>query len=208
MPDGAVAWSRAGLAISNVRSNLSSLESLGAMGARIAGMALKSLWLKAPAFPKGAFRGLLSWSEKQLSGGASAPVGMSALSRHLLAHLDLDGIVRARRGNYLHLARALEGRGAFKPLFSGLPEGVCPLGLPVLCADRDKARRILIAEGVYPPVHWPLPPSVSESRFPGEHFLSRHILTLPIDQRYGERDMERMAAVLRRIPMEDFAWPR
>ncbi|MEO0366727.1 MAG: hypothetical protein AAF265_14685, partial [Pseudomonadota bacterium] len=50
----------------------------------------------------------------------------------------------------------------------------------------------LIASQVYPPVHW----SLNQAEWDLAAALSRRILSLPCDHRYGVADMRRIASVL------------
>ena len=63
---------------------------------------------------------------------------------------------------------------------------------PVRISDgrRDVLLRELVSLRVFCPVHWRLPAQISEQEYPEAHGLSRQILGLPIDQRYGHDDMQ------------------
>jgi dTDP-4-amino-4,6-dideoxygalactose transaminase len=80
-------------------------------------------------------------------------------------------------------------------VFSSLPDGVCPLGFPVKCTERNKLKERLISQQIYPPIHWTLPQHITE-HFPELQKLSSSILTIPCDQRYGLSDMKRIADIL------------
>ena len=56
----------------------------------------------------------------------------------------------------------------------------------------------LFDEQIYPPWHWPLGGVVPES-FGASHRLSRSLLTLPCDQRYGETELRRMVTCVRNL---------
>jgi hypothetical protein len=58
---------------------------------------------------------------------------------------------------------------------------------------RDFVRAGLIAERIYPAIHWPLEGSDAS---PDSLNLFRRILTMPIDQRYGHTDLQRCAMKL------------
>jgi hypothetical protein len=120
----------------------------------------------------------------------SAPIGlyaMSEFSRRLLeAGFDYTSVAEARRRNYTRLAEHL---GEFA-VFPALPAEVVPLGFPVMLAERDRVRRALFREQIFPPVHWPLAGTVPEE-FAESHRFSDRVMTLPCDQRYGPDDMQR-----------------
>jgi len=124
---------------------------------------------------------------------------MSARSEALLASADLREIGARRRANH-DVLRALIDRDSIRrvcrPLQAPLPAGAVPLGLPVVSPVRDALRRYLIHNQVYCPVHWPLPDAVFGGDFPGARGRNAELLTLVIDQRYDESDMERVAALL------------
>ena len=67
----------------------------------------------------------------------------------------------------------------------------CPLFVPIVVSkNRNKVRQKLIEHKIYCPVHWPHPNVACESN------LYDLELSLVCDQRYTERDMERIIAVL------------
>jgi dTDP-4-amino-4,6-dideoxygalactose transaminase len=125
------------------------------------------------------------------------PVGryaMSELSRLLLAHaFDYPAIAAQRVDNYRYLAGQL-GNIA---LFPELPAEVVPLGFPLRVENRDQVRQELFAHEIYPPVHWPVAGIVPD-RFADSQRLAAEIMTLPCDQRYGVREMQRMAQLVKR----------
>ncbi|CAN5609702.1 hypothetical protein BH23GEM9_BH23GEM9_23400 [soil metagenome] len=136
------------------------------------------------------------WLELYQQVEAEAPTGlfaMSRLSRALLYEgFDYEAIAERRITNFRLLVTLL----ADVAVFGSLPDGVVPLGFPVRVADRDSIQRELFRNEVFPPVHWSLPAEV-HSTFAESHRLSREILTLPCDQRYGRDDMERVARLVR-----------
>jgi dTDP-4-amino-4,6-dideoxygalactose transaminase len=131
------------------------------------------------------------WFSDFRAAQAQQPVGrlrMSDLSRTLLFHrTDYAWIIDRRRANYRQLADSL---GSIA-LFPELPDGVVPLGFPVRLGQRDALRERLIAESVYPPIHWPIDGIVPEG-FESSHQLAQEILTIPCDQRYGTHEMRRV----------------
>jgi len=66
----------------------------------------------------------------------------------------------------------------------------------VLCKNRDEVQRIMNANKIFPPVHWRLPEDVSSHLFPTSHQIAANILTIPIDQRYDKKDIDRVVDVL------------
>jgi len=119
----------------------------------------------------------------------TGPYTMSHLSRAVIEYsVDYSVITQRRRDNYQSLLEKL----APYAVYPHLEPGVVPLGFPVRVANRNEVRERLFNQSMYPPVHW-LIEGVIPSQFKDSHRLSRDIMTLPCDQRYGPEDMERMA---------------
>lgn len=125
---------------------------------------------------------LLQHAEKNIPCGFFS---MSDVSLRLLsANIGAKAAATRRKANFRVLAEKLEEYA----LFSNLPEGVVPLGFPVRVERRDKIQAGLFSKDIYPAIHWNL-----EGHCPAEYqhslSLSKEIMTLPCDQRYGENDM-------------------
>lgn len=135
------------------------------------------------------------WFKLFREADAKAPQGafaISSLSKALLFEaFDYDSIAKRRRANY----RVLWQRLAQIALLPKSNSEVVPLGF-VVCLktqeERDRIRHQLIAQNIYPPVHWPIHKVVPE-RFVDSHRLCDTIMTLPCDQRYDESDMQRVS---------------
>jgi len=119
----------------------------------------------------------------------------------LLRRLDLQGFRRRRRVNWRRLDARLRERltkgpaTPLHPLHPDLGPGEVPLGYPVVLAEpdlREALRRALAAERIWCPVHWELEPEARA--FEADWSLSRRILTLPVDQRLGAAEVDRLAA--------------
>ena len=92
-----------------------------------------------------------------------------------------------------HPLRSLPG---LRPV--GIPgEGDCPLFFPVRLNNRDEVRSHLQSEKIYCPVHWPMEGVLAENRESVQY--SHEELSLPIDQRYGKADMQRLGNALRKL---------
>jgi dTDP-4-amino-4,6-dideoxygalactose transaminase len=122
-------------------------------------------------------------------------LGMSALSGRILARLDPEAIVAARRRNYFLLHGAL--RQAAEPPFPELPAGVCPLFYPLLCDDKAGVKARLSAAGIETVDFWRTghalcPPAA----FPEVTRLRARVLELPIHQDLSPGDMAHLARVV------------
>jgi DegT/DnrJ/EryC1/StrS aminotransferase family protein len=107
-------------------------------------------------------------------------LSISPLSSYLLERFDYTAIRRRRRANFVRLRDRLAGRASL--LLDELPDGACPLFLPILVPDKAAAARALIARGVAAVEFWN--EGDPEARRPGSDadFLRRHVLELPIHQ--------------------------
>lgn len=118
---------------------------------------------------------------------------MSEASTRIVCNTDIPGVARRRQSNFDYLARRLSGIGIF-PIVPRTSDSV-PLFLPVLLKNRDHVRSVLAQQDIYCPVHWPWPEDASELR-PARMEFWEEELSMVIDQRYDEDDMDRLADAL------------
>lgn len=163
---------------------------------RNSAMEAKGRWLGSGSGTKESFRASLREAEEWLDRQIDVR-RMSHISEEYLASTDPQSIVNRRRANYRVLLEGLASVAGADPLFLELEDGVCPLGMPVFLVRRDEIREELSSRGIYCPIHWQLPPVIPQ-RFVAEHRLSKHVLTLPCDQRYSPSDMEFVVSALRK----------
>lgn len=123
----------------------------------------------------------------------SKPAPMSKISKKILIRTDFFKIVKRRRRNYNFFLTQLKEIA----LFPTLPSGVCPLGFPILVKNRNKVKKDLIKNKIYPPIHWELSSTVKK-KFKYSGKISEHILTIPIDQRYLREDFKRVIPILKK----------
>ena len=113
---------------------------------------------------------------------------MSNFTKRMMGSIDYEHAVRCRIDNYNTLQQQLGGRK--------LNFGEVPMVFPYTSEAGQELRRNLIANKVFVAKYWP---NVDE--WAGEHaletWMANHILPLPIDQRYGSEDMERIVKIIR-----------
>jgi dTDP-4-amino-4,6-dideoxygalactose transaminase len=123
------------------------------------------------------------------------PYRMSPLTTAILwGGFDFASLAERRRANHRYLLERLPSIA----LLPDLPDEVVPFGFPIVSDRRDAIRAALFAERIYPSVHWPIQGHVPE-RHAGSHRLAARLLTIPIDQRYGPDDLERIADIVERF---------
>ena len=190
IPDGALVWSPRGLVIPEPAEGTHRGSAI-----RLAGMMRKRIYLQSTGNGtrlKESFRSMQRNGELLLC-NQDAP-HMSEWAETLLAS-GAPSHFRARRENNVQaLLRLVPRSDLAEPLFDSWPEGHCPFN-PVLLfrqpSDRESARTLLINADIYAPVHWPIPHAQSGRALD----LSLRLLTIPVDYRCEESQLERVASV-------------
>lgn len=119
--------------------------------------------------------------------------------RRQIEHLDWSAIKKVRRQNYTSLLRSIAGIGALTPIFPALQPDNMPLGLPVYVRDglRDELNEYLGENGIGLTIHWE--DLLTDPRLNGNALaveMTRHILTLAIDQYTSQKQLEYLSKKL------------
>lgn len=117
---------------------------------------------------------------------------MSDTTKSILEHIDYNFIIDRRRDNYIFLHKALSENN-----FLNLPDTdtfACPMGYPFMTRiDRD-LRKELINNKIFVAKYWP---NVQHLRdFETEYQMANRVVLLPCDQRYGEKEMNRIVGII------------
>ena len=124
----------------------------------------------------------------------------SAMTRYLLKHTCPESVVQQRRTNYTLLYEAIKDSTYFKPLYSKLPEGVCPLYLPVLVENRKAACDALNHKGISAIQWWAgYHQAFDGADFPEARYLKEHLLALPIHQQITKPQISYMVQQMAQI---------
>lgn len=121
--------------------------------------------------------------------------GMSAESAGILSQIHEKECENRRKENCIYLHENLAGRTQIRPVFADLTDAA-PLYYPVYARERDELQRFLALRGIYAPTLWPVGEENAGILSPDERYIFAHILALPMDQRYGIREMQRVLEVL------------
>lgn len=122
----------------------------------------------------------------------------SRISRHVLDHSNAEVLVSRRRENYMELYDAVKESGVFKPLYDELPEGVCPLCLPVIIEDRQEAGARLNEMGVSAVQWWSgFHKAFDWTEFVEAKYLKEHLLVIPVHQQLTKRNIEYISSLLK-----------
>lgn len=119
----------------------------------------------------------------------------------LAAAVPWADVVLRRRRNFLQLISALGGLEGVQPLYGNLPEGICPLSMPLLVSDRDNLVSRLQARGIGAYPWWAgfHESAVQWSLFPDACWLKANLLTLPVHQGLDSYHLDYIAATFREL---------
>ncbi len=193
IPDGALLWASGGATLP-LDPPPSSVGWTGS-ALKLAAMVLKANYLRDQPRQalKERFRELQIAGEEHL---ANEPVqGLSPWSRVLIDAGFPQAWREQRANNVRSLLGMLPETDRFVPLFRTWSPRQCPFNVVLMFRDatgRAEAREGLIDAQIYCSVHWPL----SETSNSLAYDVSQRILTIPVDQRYGQPAIERIAKVL------------
>lgn len=122
---------------------------------------------------------------------------LSHLARRLVASVDPDGVLEARRRNWTRLDARLTGLPGYVKVFGRLPIGTCPLFLPIWVTQRPLLMERLLAKGVEcfafgATAH----PRIDQLSLDEMAHTRNSIMCLPIHQQLQDADLEWIATVL------------
>lgn len=117
---------------------------------------------------------------------------ISDMSAKVQAGLNVNELKSKRRANFELLSQEL--KQYVRPVFTFNKREI-PLYFPILVDDRGALQKHLVANAIYAPVVWPKDEQ-QPRQCDGAEDLYEHLLCIPIDQRYGIEDMERIIEVI------------
>lgn len=120
---------------------------------------------------------------------------MSPQTQLILSHIDYEAVIRKRRQNYCYLSEALEEMNILQ--LPAMDTFTCPMVYPFMTND-ESLRTRLILNKVFVARYWP---NVLEwcERESLEYKFAERIIPLPIDQRYGLKEMDVIIKLLSNI---------
>jgi hypothetical protein len=116
---------------------------------------------------------------------------MSNLTKKLLSSIDYESVKQKRLKNFNFLAQRLDDRNE---LTIRKGENDVPIVYPLLIKD-EVLRANLIQSKIYVATYWP---EMEKKCYNQEYelYLQKYLLPLPIDQRYGEKEMKFIVEVI------------
>lgn len=117
---------------------------------------------------------------------------ISPLSEYILSNLDIDNLKNRRRENYCFIFNRLSKIKDISIVTPFLQDIDVPLYMCITVSDRRALQYHLIENNIFAPIVWPKEMN-DISVCDAADFLYENSLCLPIDQRYGIDDMNRMS---------------
>lgn len=158
---------------------------------KVEAMVLKKLYLKDNLDCNAKYREIFTGEEEAFD-RQKGVYGMSDMARFLLSHFEVGSMCRQRQRNAGQLLEELARMG-YEAAIKALPSDVL-LALPVYAKERDRLRAYLMERRIYCAVHWP---PTHPAVYGDTGWMGEHILSLPMDQRYGQEEMEYLLENLR-----------
>lgn len=125
-----------------------------------------------------------------------SPHKMSALSLDLLKNVDLKYNQQRRFANYQYLLDNIQECDECKMFCNNMAEvTTAPLYFMLDVENRSELQHKLAEHHIYAPLLWPV---VYEEVLVNEtvKYLYNHLLAIPIDQRYDEKDMQKVVELI------------
>lgn len=141
----------------------------------------------------GAEKGFRNYQSNESLLNNQSVLKMSLFTWDILNHIDYDKVIKKRRNNYLYLHNALQDINSLH--LPTMESFKCPMVYPYYC-DNVGLRQYLISNSIFVARYWP---NVLEWVTPNdlEYSLTENIIPLPIDQRYGLEDMDKIIRVIK-----------
>lgn len=155
-------------------------------------MMLKTLHLNGQLDCETAYRDIFSACEKKLDRQTEIKK-ISCFSEFLLSCHDAYDMAEKRKSNLRLLKSGLRNIEIWQ--LCAFSTDDCPFVFPIRVPDRDDFRRYLAEHHIYCAVHWPFDGCAREKR-PLAIALSNDMISLPVDQRYGEKEIGYLASVI------------
>lgn len=120
---------------------------------------------------------------------------ISMVSEKIIFSCDKDKVNRQRQSNYKMLLKAIKKIKYITPVLNLELDGCTPLYFPIYVEHREKLQAYLKDYRIYCPIIWRKPPQLSvEDK--ETNYMYKHMLCIPIDQRYGVEEMNKIIDVL------------
>ena len=196
LPDGAVLWSPRNLPLPETLQPRSRAARI-----KLSAMLMKQQYLAGKPVDKQIYRALEVQGEQALD---QEPVSQaSVITENFLRTFDIEDLRAQRLRNIETFLAAIEGQERqFRPLFTTWPKGAVPFNVILECSNgtiRDQLRSFLIRHNLYAAVHWDQTTASTTHDNLNAKDLAARVLTIPVDHRYSDVDIERAVEMLLRF---------
>jgi dTDP-4-amino-4,6-dideoxygalactose transaminase len=131
-------------------------------------------------------------------------LAISKMTRRILRRTCAENLVQRRRENYSVLYHTVEKSDRFRPLHEELPDGVCPLYLPVVVENREAVSIRLNEMGIVAVQWWAgFHREFDWAGFPEAKYLKEHVLAIPVHQQLNRRNVDYLCSSLKLADMEN-----
>lgn len=193
VPQGAVLCLRGGSTLGKI----SYPHQVSEHNTSVVGMILKNLYINGNYDTNKMYREIFTNCEDEVDEEAQIE-GISELALFVLKCFDTDKIIEKRVSNAERLKKCLDEFGIENIPFN---KRECPLAYPIRVRNRDTLRKYLMDHQIYCAVHWPFDGCQPESRLTAKR-NAEELLSLPIDQRYGAKEIDYLCEVLSKYRVE------
>jgi len=101
-----------------------------------------------------------------------------------------ESLIEQRRNNYHLLSHTAKNSNQIEPLYPQLPDGVCPLHLPVIVENREQICLRLNEMGISANQWWAgFHQAFDWREFPEAKYLKEHLLVIPIHQQLNRKQL-------------------
>lgn len=145
----------------------------------------------------GAEAGFKEFQENEIRLENQPILQMSDSTRVALNHIDYTSVAKTRKANFSYLHAHLS---SINLLSASLDDGEgTPMVYPLLLHNGEKLRQILIDQRIFVARYWPdvLTRCPNDSI---EAFFANNLVALPVDQRYGIKEMDLILHVIESAP--------
>ena len=121
---------------------------------------------------------------------------ISDITKAALTGFDMGEIKKRRQYNAEILDKGMQTLTSVTPIIH-IDRTISPLYYPIYAEDRSRLQKYLAEQNIFAPVLWDIPVEVTEEMSVQTQYIYDHILALPCDHRYDDKDMHRIITCLK-----------
>lgn len=159
---------------------------------KVTGLILKDLYIKNKLDCNELYRKIFKDYELKIDNQQKI-YSISDLDRYIVECINISNIIQRRQRNYLYMKSVINEHGIIPIVI--IKDTECPFSFPIRISDRDDFRQYLIQNNIYCAIHWPAD-NICPNERPQANANSQELISLPIDQRYGQNELNYMIDVI------------